>query len=162
MHQIANLVNKGSSPFLAFWVYGWAVQSACFENKFIFLSKVRILLSPYLKMIRWIKNYKPTSNGLRYSRVFKKKSFSNFFVCKLLKTKLTEHAGRNNSGRITIRFRKGRKHKKNYDVVDYLRNFNNGYVVSLSFNPVTKTNIALMSNKKGFFKINVRKNWCFF
>lgn len=158
MHQIANLVNKGSSPFLAFRVYGWVVQSACFENKFIFFVKGSNPFEPFFKMIRWIKNYKPTSNGLRYSRVFKKKAFSNFFVCKLLKTKLLEHSGRNNSGKVTIRFRKGRKHKKNFDVIDSLRNFKSGNVVSLKFNPVTKINIALMSNKKGFFKVKAPAN----
>ena len=97
-----------------------------------------------------IKVYKPTSPGRRnmttldYSHLSKAKPFK-----KLLKTK-TNHAGRNNTGKITVRHREA-GHKKFYRVIDFKRDKDNipAKVQTIEYDPNRNAFIALVAYQDG-------------
>lgn len=97
-----------------------------------------------------IRHYKPTSAGRRW---FEVPDFAGLTKDRPEK-KLTEHraavTGRNNQGRITVRFRGG-GHKKRYRLVDFKRNKVGvpAKVVSLQYDPNRSARIALIQYADG-------------
>lgn len=97
-----------------------------------------------------VKKYKPTSPGRRflvgidYSNLTKKKPE------KSLTKPIKKKAGRNVSGRITVRH-KGGGHKRRYRVIDFKRNKDNipAKVASIEYDPNRSCNIALIIYKDG-------------
>lgn len=97
-----------------------------------------------------VRRYKPTSAGRRW---FEVPDFSDLTKSKPEK-KLTEHrrtvTGRNNQGRITVRFRGG-AHKKRYRLIDFKRNKVGvpAKVVSIEYDPNRSARIALLQYADG-------------
>ena len=97
-----------------------------------------------------IRHYKPTSAGRRW---FEVPDFDGLTKAAPEK-KLTEHrrtvTGRNNQGRITVRFRGG-GHKKRYRLVDFKRNKVGvpAKVVSIQYDPNRSARIALVQYVDG-------------
>lgn len=97
-----------------------------------------------------IKTYKPTSPARRF---FQTADFSELAKKPGLKGKLISKkrvSGRNNVGRITLRFRGG-GHKRKYRIVDFRRNKDGipAKVVALEYDPNRSARIALLSYKDG-------------
>ena len=97
-----------------------------------------------------MKTYKPTSDGQR-SRI--SSEFDEITTSKPEKSllaPLTEKAGRNNTGRITVRHRGG-GHKKRYRIVDFKRLVQNveAKVVSIEYDPNRSARIALVKSEDG-------------
>lgn len=97
-----------------------------------------------------VKKYKPTTPGRRflvgidYSKLTKKKPE------KMLTKPIKKKAGRNVSGRITVRH-KGGGHKRKYRVIDFKRKKDNipARVNSIEYDPNRSCNIALIVYKDG-------------
>ena len=92
-----------------------------------------------------MKTYKPTSDGQR-SRV--SSGFDEITTSKPEKSLLAplkEKAGRNNSGKITVRHRGG-GHKKKYRIIDFKREKKDveGVVISVEYDPNRSARIALI------------------
>ena len=92
-----------------------------------------------------MKTYKPTSDGQR-SRI--SADFDEITRSKPEKSLLApmkQKAGRNNTGRITVRHRGG-GHKKRYRIIDFKRNKDNipATVERLEYDPNRNANIALL------------------
>ncbi|MBO82969.1 MAG: 50S ribosomal protein L2 [Actinobacteria bacterium] len=92
-----------------------------------------------------MKTYKPTSDGQR-SRV--SSGFDEITTSKPEKSLLAplkEKAGRNNSGKITVRHRGG-GHKKKYRIIDFKREKKDveGVVISVEYDPNRSARIALV------------------
>jgi large subunit ribosomal protein L2 len=92
-----------------------------------------------------IKNYKPTSPGRRFMSVLDFSELSGDAPHKPLLEKKNSHGGRNNSGRIKIRFRGG-GHKQKYRLIDFKRNKHDvpATVASIQYDPNRTANIALL------------------
>lgn len=94
-----------------------------------------------------IRRYKPTSPGCRFRTVstFEEVTVSNKPEKSLLMP-LKEKAGRNNQGRITVRYRGG-GHKRQYRVVDFKRDKDNvpAKVASIEYDPNRSSHIALLN-----------------
>ena len=90
-----------------------------------------------------IKKFSPTSPGRRFATV---QSFDDLSAEKPLKS-LTEpkpgRGGRNDDGRITVRFRGG-GHKRRYRIIDFKRNKNDvpGKVAAIEYDPNRSARIA--------------------
>ena len=99
-----------------------------------------------------IKRFKPTSPGRRSYEVA---DFSDLTKGAKPERKLVEihkvHAGRNNQGRITVRFRGG-GHKRRYRVIDFKRNKVGvpAKVASIQYDPNRSARIALLNYVDGF------------
>ncbi len=97
-----------------------------------------------------IRKYKPTSPGTRFKTA---STFEDLVVCKpeknLLKP-LKEKAGRNNQGRITVRYR-GSGHKRRYRIIDFKRDKDNvpAKVASIEYDPIRSARIALLNYADG-------------
>jgi large subunit ribosomal protein L2 len=97
-----------------------------------------------------IKRYKPVTPGQRFKTTIKHEELSK----KGPEKKLTKHkknkAGRNNSGRITVR-RRGGGHKRKIRIVDFKRELDNrtAKVISLEYDPNRSANIALLQYSDG-------------
>ena len=93
-----------------------------------------------------IRKYKPTSAGRRDASVsdFKDLTVGSKPVKKLLRP-LTKTGGRNNQGKITCRHRGG-GHKRQYRVVDFLRNKDGvpARVAGIQYDPNRSARIALL------------------
>ncbi|MAU56167.1 MAG: 50S ribosomal protein L2 [Dehalococcoidia bacterium] len=92
-----------------------------------------------------MKTYKPTSDGQR-SRI--SSGFDEITTSKPEKSLLAplkEKAGRNNSGKITVRHRGG-GHKKKYRIIDFKREKKDveGVVISVEYDPNRSARIALI------------------
>lgn len=92
-----------------------------------------------------IKSYKPTSPGRRGMSA---NSFEEITVRnpeKSLTAPLKKHAGRNNTGKITVRHRGG-GHKRKYRIIDFKRNKDGipACVASIEYDPNRSANIALI------------------
>lgn len=97
-----------------------------------------------------IKTYKPTSPARRFFQVA---DFSELAKKPGLKSKLVSKqriSGRNNVGRVTVRFRGG-GHKRKYRIIDFRRNKDGvpAKVVALEYDPNRSARIALLSYKDG-------------
>ena len=96
------------------------------------------------------KLYRPTSPGRRGMTVLKDKTLSKEPPEKSLTTALPRSGGRNNFGRITVRFRGG-GHKRLYRVIDFKRDKVGvpGKVVRVEYDPNRSARIALIAYADG-------------
>ena len=97
-----------------------------------------------------MKTYKPTSEGQR-SRI--SADFDEITRSKPEKSLLApmkQKAGRNNTGRITVRHRGG-GHKKRYRIIDFKRSIEGteGTVFSIEYDPNRSARIALVKSNDG-------------
>ena len=92
-----------------------------------------------------IKSYKPTTPTLRYKRTNTYEQVTTDKPYKPLLASMKSTGGRNNDGRITLRFRGG-GHKKRYRIVDFKQNkFGiTGVVETIEYDPNRTANIALI------------------
>jgi large subunit ribosomal protein L2 len=97
-----------------------------------------------------IKKYKPTSPGRRGMTTTDRSQLTTKRPYKKLLSKRRNHAGRNNYGRITSRFRGG-GHKRLYRTIDFRRdNYGvEGTVASIEYDPNRTTYIALIHFSDG-------------
>ena len=108
-----------------------------------------------------MKTYKPTSEGQR-SRI--SADFDEITRSKPEKSLLApmkQKAGRNNTGRITVRHRGG-GHKKRYRIIDFKRSIEGteGTVFSIEYDPNRSARIALVKSNDGRnFKRLLQKDW---
>ncbi|MCP4337120.1 MAG: 50S ribosomal protein L2 [Mycoplasma sp.] len=98
-----------------------------------------------------IKKYKPTTNGRRHMTTLDyKNNLSGHKPEKSLLSKLKSHAGRNNSGSITVRH-KGSGVKRKYRMIDFKRNKDGipAIVTTIEYDPNRSSNISLIVYKDG-------------
>ncbi|MDR9756793.1 MAG: 50S ribosomal protein L2 [Thermacetogeniaceae bacterium] len=91
------------------------------------------------------KKYKPTTPGRRFMSVVQNKELSDVKPEKSLLKPMRKKAGRNNTGRVTVRHRGGGV-KRNYRVIDFKRDKDGipAKVASLEYDPNRSANIALL------------------
>lgn len=97
-----------------------------------------------------VKRYKPTSPARRYFEVLSGEGLTKKEPERSLLETKTSKGGRNNTGRITTRFRGG-GHKRRYRVVDFKRDKNNvpAKVVAIEYDPNRSARLALLHYKDG-------------
>ncbi len=97
-----------------------------------------------------IKKYSPTTPSRRYMTVEDFSELTKKKPEKSLLEPLKKNAGRNNSGRITIRHRGGGNRRK-YRVIDFKRNKDGirAVVSSIEYDPNRTANIALLTYEDG-------------
>ncbi len=97
-----------------------------------------------------IKTYKPTSPGRRGMTGSTFEEITRSQPEKSLLTELKKRAGRNNTGRITVRHRGG-GHKRRYRIIDFKRNKLEcaAEVVSIEYDPNRSARIALLQYEDG-------------
>lgn len=97
-----------------------------------------------------LKSFKPTSPGLRSRKALTREGLAKGGPHKSLVEGKSSKGGRNNKGRISIRFRGG-GHKRRYRIVDFKRNKVDvpGTVVQLEYDPNRSANIALIKYADG-------------
>lgn len=97
-----------------------------------------------------IKKYKPTSNGRRNMTGSDFAEITTAKPEKSLLQPLSNKAGRNNNGRITVRHQGG-GHKRQYRVIDFKRNKDGvvGTVKTIEYDPNRSANIALIHYTDG-------------
>ena len=97
-----------------------------------------------------IRTYKPTSPGMRGTRLSDFAEVTRSHPEKSLTTKLTKSGGRNNRGRITCRH-KGGGHKRRYRVIDFKRNKIGvpARVATIEYDPNRTAYIALLHYADG-------------
>ena len=97
-----------------------------------------------------IKVYKPTSNGRRNMTSSDFAEITTSTPEKSLLVSLNSKAGRNNTGRITVRHQGG-GHKKKYRLIDFKRTTDNviAKVATIEYDPNRTANIALLVYENG-------------
>jgi large subunit ribosomal protein L2 len=97
-----------------------------------------------------LKTYKPTSPGLRQLAIVDRSELYKGKPVKALTVGKPEKGGRNNAGRITVRFRGG-GHKQTYRIVDFKRRKFDvaGKVERLEYDPNRSAFIALVKYADG-------------
>lgn len=98
-----------------------------------------------------IKKYKATTNGRRHmTSLDYRKNLTGHTPEKTLLTPLKSHAGRNNSGSITVRH-KGSGVKRKYRIIDFKRNKDGipAVVTTIEYDPNRSSNISLVVYKDG-------------
>lgn len=97
-----------------------------------------------------IRKYKPTSPGRRLMRVSTFEEVTKRTPEKTLTAPLKNKGGRNNTGRITLRFRGGGT-KRRYRIIDFKRNKDDivATVASIEYDPNRSANIALLNYADG-------------
>src|ERR1700749_138149 len=97
-----------------------------------------------------LKQYKPTSPGRRQLVLVDKSALHKGGPVKSLTEGKTSKGGRNNTGRIVVRYQGG-GHKQRYRLIDFKRRkFNQEAVVErLEYDPNTTSFIALIKYKDG-------------
>ena len=97
-----------------------------------------------------IKNYKPTTPGRRNMSVLDFSEITTDTPEKSLLVSLTKSAGRNNTGRITVRHQGGGA-KRKYRIIDFKRIKDGvvGTVASIEYDPNRTANIALIKYVDG-------------
>ena len=97
-----------------------------------------------------VRKYKPTSNGRRNMSVLTFEEITTSTPEKSLLAPLKKHAGRNNSGKITVRHQGGGNRRK-YRIIDFKRNKEGiqGVVKTIEYDPNRSANIALVVYKDG-------------
>ncbi len=97
-----------------------------------------------------IRNYKPTTNARRGMSTLINDEITKKTPEKSLLAPLTNRAGRNNQGRITVRHQGGGE-KRKYRIIDFKRNkFNiEGVVAAIEYDPNRTANIALINYVDG-------------
>ncbi|MDA1353009.1 MAG: 50S ribosomal protein L2 [bacterium] len=96
------------------------------------------------------RNYKPTSPALRTKQVLDFEEITTKTPEKSLIRRSKKHAGRNSSGRLTVRHRGGGA-KRRFREIDFKRNKDGvpGLVKSIEYDPNRSANIALVFYKDG-------------
>lgn len=91
------------------------------------------------------KRYKPTSAGMRNRNTSAFQDLTNFQPEKSLVKTLKKHAGRNNSGKITVRHRCAGS-KKQYRMIDFYRSNDavTGTIKSIEYDPYRSAYISLV------------------
>ncbi len=97
-----------------------------------------------------IKHFKPTSPGRRFQTVITTEELARKKPEKRLTEGLRKRAGRNNSGRITVR-RRGGGHKRKYRKIDFRRDKMDipARVAALEYDPNRSARIALLNYADG-------------
>lgn len=96
-----------------------------------------------------IKSYKPTTPSRRHMTVASFEEVTKKTPEKSLIKPLKKHAGRNNTGRITVRHRGG-GNKRKYRVIDFKRTGNlPNTVIAIEYDPNRTAYIALLENENG-------------
>ena len=98
-----------------------------------------------------LKNYNPTSPGQRQLVLVDRSHLYKGKPVKKLTEGLSQKGGRNNAGRITVRFRGG-GHKRTYRIIDFKRRENAGMpatVERLEYDPNRTAFIALIKYENG-------------
>ncbi len=97
-----------------------------------------------------IKKYKPTTPGRRGMTGYTFDEITTDKPYKKLLVSLKKSGGRNNNGRITIRFRGG-GHKRKYRIIDFKRNKLDiaGVLETIEYDPNRTTRIALVKYEDG-------------
>lgn len=97
-----------------------------------------------------IRNYKPTTNARRGMSTLVNEEITAKKPEKSLLAKLTNKAGRNNQGKITVRYQGGGE-KRKYRIIDFKRNkFDiKGKVATIEYDPNRSANIALINYVDG-------------
>ena len=97
-----------------------------------------------------IKTYRPTTKTRRFQTTVTREEITRQTPEKSLTTGLTKSGGRNNYGRIAIRFRGG-GHKRRYRTIDFKRDKRSvaATVVSIEYDPNRSANIALLKYEDG-------------
>lgn len=97
-----------------------------------------------------IKSYKPTTPTLRYKTVLVRDQVTTDKPYKPLVVAHKSTGGRNNNGRITLRFRGG-GHKRRYRLIDFKQNkFGvQGVIETIEYDPNRTANIALVKYLDG-------------
>ncbi|MFA5720433.1 MAG: 50S ribosomal protein L2 [Acholeplasmataceae bacterium] len=92
-----------------------------------------------------VKNYKPTTNGRRNMSVLTFEDITTTTPEKSLLKPLHKKAGRNHSGKVTVRHQGGGA-KRKYRVIDFKRNKDDivGKVATIEYDPNRSANIALI------------------
>lgn len=106
------------------------------------------------------KNKKPTTSSQRHLIQLKTNDLQSKSVIKKKLKKLSNSAGRNNSGRITVRH-KGGGHKRKYREIDFFRtDLSTGIIISIEYDPNRNAHIAAVYeiSKKDFYYILAPKN----
>ncbi len=97
-----------------------------------------------------VKSYNPTSPGRRWQTVSTFEELTRSTPEKSLVVRVAEHGGRNNRGKVTVRYRGG-WHKKKYRVIDFRRDkFGVPAVVAhIEYDPNRSARIALLHYADG-------------
>jgi len=97
-----------------------------------------------------IRNYKPTTPGRRKMSTLINSDITKSTPEKSLTFSKSKNAGRNNSGKITVRHQGGGA-KRKYRIIDFKRNKRDviGVVASIEYDPNRSANIALINYKDG-------------
>jgi len=97
-----------------------------------------------------IRHYRPTSPGRRGMTVYTFEEITKTEPEKSLVEPLKSKAGRNNMGRVTVRFRGG-GHKRLYRIIDFRRNKDGvpGKVAAIEYDPNRTARIALIHYADG-------------
>jgi large subunit ribosomal protein L2 len=97
-----------------------------------------------------VRKYKPTTNGLRNMSVLTYEEITTDTPEKSLLVTLNKKAGRNASGKITVRH-KGGGAKRKYRIIDFKRNKDGvvGKVATIEYDPNRSANIALIQYVDG-------------
>jgi large subunit ribosomal protein L2 len=97
-----------------------------------------------------IKTFKPTTPGQRGKTGYSFDEITETRPYKKLVVAMKQSGGRNNKGRITIRFRGG-GHKRKYRIIDFKRNKFDipGVIESIEYDPNRTTRIALVKYADG-------------
>ncbi|MCK5214899.1 MAG: 50S ribosomal protein L2 [Candidatus Omnitrophica bacterium] len=92
-----------------------------------------------------LKRFKPTTSALRHTTISDFKEITKSKPEKSLLTPLKKKGGRNNNGRITLRWRGG-GHKRMYRIIDFKRNrFDQlAEVLAIEYDPNRSARIALL------------------
>eukprot|EP00003_Mantamonas_plastica_P020405 TRINITY_DN3294_c0_g1_i1.p1 TRINITY_DN3294_c0_g1~~TRINITY_DN3294_c0_g1_i1.p1 ORF type:complete len:275 (+),score=-145.02 TRINITY_DN3294_c0_g1_i1:208-1032(+) len=106
-----------------------------------------------------LKFYKPTTPSQRFRVIVNKKKLWKGRAVKKLTYGLPEKAGRNNSGKITVR-RRGGRHKRLYRIIDFKRTLFNipGQVQRIEYDPNRSAFIALILYKNGLLSYILAPN----
>lgn len=106
------------------------------------------------------KTKKPTTSSQRHLIQLNNEHLNSKFLIKKKIKKLSESAGRNNTGKITVRH-KGGGHKKRYREINFFRTeTSTGITISIEYDPNRNSHIAAIYDisKKDFFYILAPKN----
>lgn len=97
-----------------------------------------------------IKTYRPTTKTRRFQTTVTREEITRQSPEKSLTRGLTKTGGRNNYGRVAIRFRGG-GHKRRYRTIDFKRDKRSmaATVVSIEYDPNRSANIALLKYEDG-------------
>ncbi|MFA5060406.1 MAG: 50S ribosomal protein L2 [Candidatus Omnitrophota bacterium] len=97
-----------------------------------------------------IKRFKPTTNSLRHTTIADFAEITKGYPEKALLAPLSKSGGRNNRGRVTLRFRGG-GHKRMYRLVDFKRDRidSPAKVIAIEYDPNRSSRIALIQYADG-------------